>query len=90
MWRVGVSNLGPIARVRWTTNTPVTGPAAGNRGIGGLIFLIFLQKNNNIIYDLVLEPSQQDGSNEGHSMCLHWEIRKILLNFSCNPYHLEL
>ena len=45
----------------------------------------FYALNENICYDPSLEPSQQDGSNEGSQCMLLWKTRKIICKLSPLP-----
>ena len=50
----------------------------------GISFLIFLR---NILFDLLLEPSHGDSSNEGHQDTFSLRNKKVFLKYPYSPCH---
>ena len=48
------------------------------------IFFLFL--NENICFDPSLEPSRQDGSNDGSKICFMEKCRYLSLNYPSKPF----
>ena len=63
-----------------SVGVPVLQIKRDNRDNLGIISHISPRKN--IFCDTSLEPSRRDGSNEGHNICFHREIRNITFELS--------